>query len=165
MGKNKTPVVPAEDADSSPAALEGDVIVDEVAIRQVAGDNLLADPVGDGECRVRRVQQCVINRVARAGRSGGQTDDANSRIEPFAFQHPGEQHRIGLGQVNVPEHDGVSVLDILVTADRAVEAEGALKARHYAGGIETGTRLHVVGAQGTLEQLGADVRIRNGPLG
>ena len=121
--------------------------------------------VGDRRPGMRRVQQGVVGGVTGARGAGGHVDDADGGVDPLAVQHAGEEHRIGFGQIGVPQHEDVGVVDVLVAADRAVEAEAALEAGHRAGGVEARAGLDVVRAQRTLEQLRRDVGVRDGPLG
>ncbi len=129
------------------------MLVDELAVHPLASHDLMADPVGDGRPGMRRVQQRVIAGVAGAGGAGGDVDDANRRIGPLAVQHAREQHRVGFGQVDVPQDEHVGVVDVLVAADRTIEAEAALESGHRAGGIKAGAGLDVVRAERTLEEL------------
>jgi hypothetical protein len=72
--------------------------------------------------------------------------------------------RVGLGEVVIPEHEDVGVLDVLVAADCAVQAEAALQAGQGAGPGKADTGLDVVGSQRALEQLPRHVGIGKGPL-
>ena len=148
-----------------PAALEGDMPGEEVLADPLPRHDLLADPVGDGQRGMGRAQQGLVGGVIGAGGACRNGDDAGGRVGPLARQHAREEHGIGFGEVDVPQDEGVGVVDVLVAADGAIEAEAALEPRHDASGVQPRAGVQVVGAQRALEQLRGDVAVRDGPLG
>ena len=74
------------------------------------------------------------------------------------------QDRMHLGHVRTPQHEGVGLLDVIVTAHRLVDAEGAHEAGHRRGHAVASIGVEIIGAETGLEQLRRSVAFPDRPL-
>ena len=74
------------------------------------------------------------------------------------------KHRVHLGHVRAPQHEGVGLLDVVVTAHRFVDAKAAHEAGDCRSHAVARVRVDVVGAEAGLVQLGRRVALPDGVL-
>ena len=77
---------------------------------------------------------------------------------------PRPQDRVHLGHVRAPEHEGIGVLEVVVTAHRLVDAEGADEAGDGRGHAVAGVRVDIVRPHPRLHELGGGIAFPHRPL-
>ena len=136
----------------------------ELLVHLAVLDDVVADVVEDGQVGLRLEDHAVVGQLEAAVLEGGEHMHFAALVGQAAVGDAAPQHRVHLGHVRAPEHEGVGLLDVVIAAHRLVDAEGAHEADHRRGHAVAGVGVDVVGAQAGLVQLGGGVAFPDGPL-
>ncbi len=115
-------------ADIGRALGEPGVFLDEVLIDGTALDDVVGDVVEDHQVGLGVEHHGNVGQVEAAVLEGGHHRDLDVRRTEPAIGDAGPEHRVHLGHVRAPEHEGVGGLDVVVAAHGFVHAEGAHEA-------------------------------------
>ena len=140
------------------------MVLDEGLVHFAVLDNVVGDVVQDRQIRARLEHHADIGQIEIAVLEGRQhRDPCMIRGQPAVGQ-AGPENRVHLGHVRAPEHEGIRLLKIVITAHRLVDAEGAHEGGDGRGHAVAGVRVEIVRQEAGLHQLDGGIAFPHGPL-
>ncbi len=151
-------------ADVGSAALEVDVLVNEVPVDPVMLDNIAGDVVKDGQIGLGREHDRQVGQIEAAVLKGGEHCHLDIGCAQPAIGHPSPENRVHLCHVGTPQHERISAFHVVVAAHGLVHAEGAHEPRRRRSHAVPGVGVDVVGAETGLIELCGGIALPHRPL-
>jgi hypothetical protein len=104
------------------------VVAHELLVDPAGLNDVVRDVVQDREVGAWLEDDRDVRQVHAAVGKGGEYRNPHMRVPEAAVGKPGPQDRMHFRHVGAPEHEGIRILEIVITAHRLVHAEGAHEA-------------------------------------
>ena len=140
------------------------MFLDKGFIISLIFNNIISNIVKDRQVSLWLEHHTVIGQFKRTVFKGRKYMYFTAFLSQTGIGNTRPQNRVHFCHIGTPEHEGISMFQVIITTHRFINTETAHKAAHSRGHTVTGIGIQVIGTEAPFNHLGCRITFPDSPL-